>query len=543
MLFHRFLLVSLAMDAILAEATIHWRRQTLHSVANWLGLEYAYSMILARIRDQSREKSKLGMDALMWVCRSERPLGADELCHALGVGVKGKDFSIYNPPSIHTVLDSTLGLLTIDEITSTVRLLHSTLQDYLGEQHTLFVTPHSRMAEVCLTYLNSRYIRELPPTLGIDPPAAHFLEYAACFWATHAAMDMTESVKSQALQLLDGYENHVSANILLRKKRPFYDTQGNVRGFTGLHCVAFLGTTDIARSMVAAKIWDLNRCDSGTSTPLLWAATYGNEEVVKLLLEQGDTNPNVPDGDGRTPLSFAAELGWGDIVKLLLERGDLRPDLPDSKGRTPLSFAAEWGRGDVVKLLLEHADVNPSSPDNSGRTPLSLASDWRQKVIVELLKARLDSHTNPSDAKIQSLLPIPTMDSHGGAAKIISEPRNPNRVPRSNNHTRIPPSAQGKNNQKPETPSLPPEQGNVTLPTADDPGAAAACAVSRSILTTSRRGRRRPASPLRPELFRPNQPPASGVPVQVESLDPVLVLFLFFITVVLLVAILSSKPG
>jgi len=491
------------MDAILAEATIYWRTQTLHRVADGLGLEYAYGMTLARIRDQGRDRSKLGMDALMWVCRSERPLSADELCHALGVGVKGKDFGIHNAPSIRTVLGSTLGLLTIDEITSTVRLLHFTLQEYLGGQPTLFATPHSRMAEVCLTYLNSKYIRELPPTLGIDTLAAHFLEYATCFWATHAAMDVTESVKFQALQLLNGYENHVSANILLRKIRPWYVAQGHVEGFTGLHCVAFLGITEIARSMLVAKTWDLNRCDSKDSTPLSWAVTYGNEEVVKLLLEQEDTNPNVPDGGGRTPLSLAADLGREYIVKLLLERGDVKTDLPDDKGRTPLSFAAELGREDIVKLLLERAEVNPSSSDNAGRTPLSLASEGRKEVIMELLKERLDSNPSPSGTKTQFPLPIPTMNSDGGTAKQISGPGNPNQKLSNKNHSRTPPSVRGKNTQKQETIPLLPEQGDVTLPTADNPDAAASCAISRSTLATSLE--KQPAPPPRPKFSRSNQ--------------------------------------
>jgi len=630
MLFLRFLLVSLAVDAILAEATIHWRRQTLYTVANGFGLEYAYSMTLARIRDQGPNRSKLGMDALMWVCRSERPLGADELCHALGVGMKGKDFSTHNVPSIRTILGSTLGLITIDETTSTVRLIHFTLQEYLGELPTLFVAPHSSMAEVCLTYLNSRYIRELSPTLDIDPRAAHFLEYSACFWATHATMDVTESVKSQALQLLDGYENHVSANILLREKRPLYVAQGHVEGFTGLHCVAFLGMAEIARSMVATKIWDLNRRDSKASTPLLWAVTYGNEEVVGLLLEQGDTNPNVADEHGRTPLSFATDLGREDMVKLLLERGDVKPDLPDREGRTPLSFAAGWGREDIVKLLLERRDVkpdlpdnqgrtplsfaagwgregivklllergdvkpdlpdsegrtplsfaaelgregivklllkrgdvkpdlqdsegrtslsfaaewgregivklllecpgiNPSSSDNAGRTPLSLASERRREVVVKLLKEWLDRNPSPSDTKNQSQLPIPTMNSDGGAAKQISEPRNPNQELTNKNHGRTPPSAQGKNTQKPKTPFLLPEQENVTLPTADNPDAAATCTISRSTLTTSLR--KRPAPPLRPKNSRPKQPdpppPISLLLVGVFGLFMLLILVL-----------------
>ena len=47
-------------------------------------------------------------------------------------------------------------------------------------------------------------------------------------------------------------------------------------------------------------------------------------------------------------------------MKLLLERGDVNPDLPDSNGRTLLSFAIELGREDLVKLLLGRGDVNPT---------------------------------------------------------------------------------------------------------------------------------------------------------------------------------------
>ena len=133
----RLLLASLSMDAILAGVTIHQRRQALHRVAKGLGFHDAYSTTLDRIRQLGGNRSKLGMDALMWVSHCERPLQSKELCYALEVELEVEDFNIHNVPSIRTILDCTLGLVTIDENTSIVRLLHPTLQEYLRQEPAL----------------------------------------------------------------------------------------------------------------------------------------------------------------------------------------------------------------------------------------------------------------------------------------------------------------------------------------------------------------------------------------------------------------------
>ena len=70
-------------------------------------------------------------------------------------------------------------------------------------------------------------------------------------------------------------------------------------------------------------------------------------------------------------------------MKLLLECGGVNPDLPDSNGRTLLSFAAEWGREDPLKLLLERGNVNPDSLDKNGQTPLSYATLIGRESIVK----------------------------------------------------------------------------------------------------------------------------------------------------------------
>src|SRR5205807_2414027 len=118
-----------------------------------------------------------------------------------------------------------------------------------------------------------------------------------------------------------------------------------------------------------------NLPDRDGQTPLLFAASEGDEGVVKLLLERADVSPNSPDVDGRTPLSLAASEGHEGIVKLLLERPDVIPDLLDNDGRTPLSFAILGGREAVVKLLLESRTSNCESPKTPDRLPTSVICD------------------------------------------------------------------------------------------------------------------------------------------------------------------------
>ncbi|KAG0125350.1 hypothetical protein HOY82DRAFT_631732 [Tuber indicum] len=82
-----FLLVSLNIDAILQETTIHRRREKLSTMTDGLGLEDAYGAAIGRIKGQGGEKARLGLAALMWIFSySQRPLKANELCPSLPMG-------------------------------------------------------------------------------------------------------------------------------------------------------------------------------------------------------------------------------------------------------------------------------------------------------------------------------------------------------------------------------------------------------------------------------------------------------------------------
>ena len=150
-------------DCILGEVTIHGRRKKLEEMTLGNRLGDAYTATLMRPKAQKGYKSVLALKVLMWVLYSERPLRALELCHALAVEIGSADLDSENVPALRTLLSSCLGLVTVEVSSSTVRLVHFTLQEHLSSDPTLFPCPRSTIAEVCLTSGIFRQLYTLPP--------------------------------------------------------------------------------------------------------------------------------------------------------------------------------------------------------------------------------------------------------------------------------------------------------------------------------------------------------------------------------------------
>jgi len=378
----RFLLVSLNIEAILGEVTIGQRRKKLKEMARGNGLSDAYTTTLSRLKAQKKNRAELGLKVLMWVLHSERPLRAEELGHALGVEIGSQDLDPAYVPALQTLLSSCLGLVTLEASSSTLRLVHYTLHDHLLSDPTLFHSPHSTIAEVCLTYLNSRTATDLSPILRSAPSTMPLLEYASFYWGEHTRRGMTQNVKALALRLLDRFEEHISAQLLLlRYSCDIYlgphSMEGGPRGFTGLHWVVFLGIVELVAPMLEMEKWDVNVANYIGSTALTLAAQRGQEGIVKVLLERKEVNPNQGDTKhGRTPLWLAARNGHQGVVKMLLDRDDVNLNQVDTEyGATPLSCAVGHGHEGVVKMLLERVDVHPARPIPT--IDCSLSETWR----------------------------------------------------------------------------------------------------------------------------------------------------------------------
>ena len=372
-------------------------------------LDNVYDRTLRRIKEQKGGKSRLGIEVLMWVSHAERPLRIEELCRALAVEMGATDIDLENIRPQDTVLMSCLGLAMVDRETSTVRLIHYSLQEYLSRPGVL-PDAHRTLSQTCLTYLNYDQVKGLPADSVSNLDDMPFLEYSSLYWGRHAKMELTDHTKSLALGLLNRYDSHISSALLFKKINPYARSLSH-RPFPSLHCASYFGIDEIVAALFKMEGCDINQRDIMGFTPLKWAAWQGNQGTVALLLTRDDIDPDKPGDNGETPLLAASGCGHAEVVRLLLERNDVNPDKPDNHGRTPLWLASGNGHERVVRLLLTQNDVNPTKPNNDGITPLQCASSDGHEGVVSLLLSR--GATNPDQPDNNSLSLLPSSSSSG----------------------------------------------------------------------------------------------------------------------------------
>jgi len=362
----------------------------------------------------------------MWVSHSERPLMIREIQHALAVEMGSTDLDPENIRPQDTVLRSCLGLVVLNEETSTVQLLHYTLQEYLSGPGIL-PDVHKTLAQTCLTYLNYEQVKRLPANKLPNLRNMPFLEYSSLYWGSHAKEELSDSAKSLALQLLSRYNNHISSTLLFNHTERHNSSSFTHCQLTGLHCASYFGIVEVVAALIEVEGCNIDQRDCMGYTPLMWAAWRGNEEVVGLLLMRGDVSTdrsardgwvvpwqtpywderlvgdpldprgaNLYDG-GRTALSLASSSGREGMVRLLLTRDDVNPNKPDNNGRTALWWASYFGNEGVLRLLLARGDINPDRSDSYGRTALWWASYFGNEGVLNLLLVRNDVNPDKSD--------------------------------------------------------------------------------------------------------------------------------------------------
>ncbi|RYP26030.1 hypothetical protein DL768_011840 [Monosporascus sp. mg162] len=331
--------------------------------ADGIPLDEAYDEAIKRIDSQLPDDSALAKTVLSWITYAQRPLTTEELCHALAMEPGEDVLDQDNIPDVEDIVSVCAGLVTVDRESNIIRLVHYTTQEYF-ERIREHWNPRAQqeIASTCLHYLSLGTFRSgsCPSDKAFEDRVEQysFLDYAARYWGRHA-LTVQEDVSGPALSLL-------------QNKKLLYES--------GKDNIKFVDSQD-----------------KYGQTPLSYAATYGHEAVVKLLIERGDVKTDLKDNYGRTPLSWAAEGGHETVVKLLVERDDVKADSKDKNGQTPLSWAAGKGHEAVVKLLVERDDVEADSKDKYGRTPLSYAAEDAHEAVVKLLVERDDVEADSKD--------------------------------------------------------------------------------------------------------------------------------------------------
>ena len=363
----RFLLARLYVDSLAGKTTVKAVKNALKQLHKGpKAYDHAYDAAMERIEGQLDGHKDLARRALSWIICAKRPLLTWELQQALAVEIGEPELDEDNITQIEEMVSVCAGLVTVDEESCVIRLVHYTTQEYF--QRTLdkwFPSAEKDITTICVTYLSFGQFEEgacntdekFEQRLKDNP----LYEYSARNWGHHAR---TASISiEKVLSFLNCHHLVEGASQALLATNPLWGQSNYSQNYpkqTGIHVAAYFGAEQIVRELISMELLFDSR-DTYGQTPLSWAAGNGHDAVVKLLLEKG-ANIETTGNDGRTPLSWAAGNGYDTVVKLLLEKG-ANIETTDKDSRTPLSWAAGNGYDAVVKFLEKGA--NPSKADLS----------------------------------------------------------------------------------------------------------------------------------------------------------------------------------
>jgi ankyrin repeat protein len=116
-----------------------------------------------------------------------------------------------------------------------------------------------------------------------------------------------------------------------------------------LHDAVEAGDLHKVRKLVEQQAADIGEIDSRGIWPLLAAATNGNVDMVKLLLEL-HADPNQQDQYHYSALHEAASLGFRDVIDTLIQAG-AEINSRDINSITPLGYALRSSSVEAANLL------------------------------------------------------------------------------------------------------------------------------------------------------------------------------------------------
>ena len=88
---------------------------------------------MERIEAQDADSRELAEHVLMWIICAKRHLIIVELQHALAVEVGEPELDEENLPQIEDMVSVCAGLVTVDEESNIIRLVHYTTQEYFEQ--------------------------------------------------------------------------------------------------------------------------------------------------------------------------------------------------------------------------------------------------------------------------------------------------------------------------------------------------------------------------------------------------------------------------
>ena len=163
---------------------------------------------------------------------------------------------------------------------------------------------------------------------------------------------------------------------------------GEKDGYTPPHGVAFQGRPEAAAVLIEHEI-RVDEAHEDGYTPLhrtVWGGQSNHIETARVLLEEGDVDPDALDAKGLSAAHVAAERKNDEMVRTLLRLG-ADPNLQMKTGDTLLHAAVNAQRPKMVEAVIR-AGGDASVTNAHGQT----ARDLAERLPSEEVRALFVSH-------------------------------------------------------------------------------------------------------------------------------------------------------
>ncbi|KAJ3532880.1 hypothetical protein NM208_g8239 [Fusarium decemcellulare] len=381
-----------------------------------------YENIMERIERQCPDQGELAKDVLGWITLAKRPITVAELREAIAVEDGESKLDPDNFIDIDDMVSDCAGLVTVDQQSGTVSLIHYTTQEYLERTRARwFPDAPAKIATSCINYLLFPVFdvefREVEWQRPWDSEGFAFFNYAKKYGVLHACLAIPES------------------NLVGR----FFSSSSRMPG----NCLLMQTKNRGAQEEEATAHWLLERGvnihtrDEERRTPLHYATMNGWRQCVEVLLRRGAKLTG--DVENMTPFHYTVGDNAEDMAQTFLDSGipvdtpvkrviwvpsshqdrmlfDLMDDVQISEGKacageglTALHLATLKGNLRMARFFL-HNGANPNFASDHGETPLHLTlrrdlhgAEWPENV----------DFWNHPDSRIEVSLGLAGWDDEG----------------------------------------------------------------------------------------------------------------------------------
>lgn len=214
---------------------------------------------MTRIEGQVKDQKELAKLVLSWITCAKRPLTTSELQHALAVDPGDSELGEDNLPQLEDMISVCAGLVTVDEESHIIRLVHYTVQEYFERtRKDWFPNAEENITATCVTYLSFSTFEtgfcltneNLRERLQLNP----LYDYTARNWGYHARL-ASEEVEQSMLDLLQSETKSSACSQVMMISGSLNDNSPQVpTQMTGVHLASYFGLRNIISALFKIDI-------------------------------------------------------------------------------------------------------------------------------------------------------------------------------------------------------------------------------------------------------------------------------------------------